>query len=152
MKSLAHARDAAELLRRLKHVREDSIRRWGRMSAHQMVCHLADAYRMLVEEKPVSHVSTWPQRTVIKWAALYLPMKWPSGIPTRPEIDQAADGTKPTSFEADVATLEVLVGLVVAGRGTYGRRVHPIFGRMSEPAWLRWAYLHMDHHLRQFGA
>ena len=29
---------------------------------------------------------------------------------------------------------------------------HPIFGRMSQRAWLRWAYLHMDHHLRQFGA
>jgi len=29
--------------------------------------------------------------------------------------------------------------------------VHPIFGGMSERAWLRWAYLHTDHHLRQFG-
>jgi hypothetical protein len=29
---------------------------------------------------------------------------------------------------------------------------HPIFGRMSEAAWMRWAYLHTDHHLRQFGA
>jgi hypothetical protein len=29
--------------------------------------------------------------------------------------------------------------------------VHPIFGAMSERAWLRWGYLHMDHHLRQFG-
>jgi len=28
---------------------------------------------------------------------------------------------------------------------------HPIFGPMSRPAWLRWAYLHADHHLRQFG-
>jgi hypothetical protein len=27
---------------------------------------------------------------------------------------------------------------------------HPIFGPMSRSAWLRWAYLHMDHHLRQF--
>jgi hypothetical protein len=26
-----------------------------------------------------------------------------------------------------------------------------VFGRMSQAAWLRWAYLHMDHHLRQFG-
>lgn len=30
-------------------------------------------------------------------------------------------------------------------------QVHPIFGRLSRAAWLRWAYLHMDHHLRQFG-
>ena len=24
-------------------------------------------------------------------------------------------------------------------------------GTLSEAAWLRWAYLHTDHHLRQFG-
>jgi hypothetical protein len=28
---------------------------------------------------------------------------------------------------------------------------HPIFGKMSETDWMRWAYLHVDHHLRQFG-
>jgi hypothetical protein len=29
---------------------------------------------------------------------------------------------------------------------------HAIFGSMSEADWMRWGYLHMDHHLRQFGA
>jgi hypothetical protein len=28
---------------------------------------------------------------------------------------------------------------------------HPIFGQMTEKEWMRWGYLHMDHHLRQFG-
>jgi len=28
----------------------------------------------------------------------------------------------------------------------------PIFGDMSEAEWMRWGYLHCDHHLRQFGA
>ena len=42
-------------------------------------------------------------------------------------------------------------GSAAATRGAPWPR-HPIFGRMSQRAWLRWAYLHMDHHLRQFGA
>ena len=29
---------------------------------------------------------------------------------------------------------------------------HPFFGDMSEAEWMRWGYLHCDHHLRQFGA
>jgi hypothetical protein len=29
---------------------------------------------------------------------------------------------------------------------------HPIFGPLSYPQWMRWGYLHCDHHLRQFGA
>jgi hypothetical protein len=26
-----------------------------------------------------------------------------------------------------------------------------MFGPMSERDWMRWGYLHADHHLRQFG-
>jgi len=27
----------------------------------------------------------------------------------------------------------------------------PIFGPLTRAEWLRWGYLHADHHLRQFG-
>ena len=151
MKTLARERDKVEVLRRLRAVRPDSVRRWGRMSAHQMVCHLSDAFRMIVDRKPVSLATGFPQRTVVKWVALYVPLPWPAGILTRPEIDQEFGGTKPSAFDADVEDLEELVDRVMAQVGTLDGRVHPIFGTLSETAWLRWAYLHMDHHLRQFG-
>jgi hypothetical protein len=51
MKSLASERDRAEIFARLERVRPDSARRWGRMSVHQMVCHLADANRMALGRK-----------------------------------------------------------------------------------------------------
>jgi hypothetical protein len=121
------------------------------MSAPQMICHLNDAFRILVDQIPVSLATGLPQRTVMKWAALYLPVPWPPGIPTRPEIDQLIGGTKPTSFAADVAELERLLDRIAAGIGTFDGRVHPIFGPLSENAWLRWGYLHVDHHFRQFG-
>ena len=46
MKTLAKAPDAAELLDRLARLQPGSTRRWGRMTAHEMVCHLADGFRM----------------------------------------------------------------------------------------------------------
>jgi hypothetical protein len=68
-----------------------------------------------------------------------------------PEVDQAIAGTSPTDFAADVAELEALM-MVVATRGSAAVwPTHPFFGRMSEADWLRWGYLHLDHHLRQFG-
>jgi hypothetical protein len=151
MKTLARERDRVELLGRLRTLRPDSVRRWGRMSAPQMVCHLNDAFRMLVDQIPVSLATGLRQRTVMKWAALYLPVPWPPGIPTRPEIDQQLGGRKPRDFAADVAELEALLARITAGIGTFDGRVHPIFGPLSERAWLRWGYLHMDHHFRQFG-
>jgi Protein of unknown function (DUF1569) len=152
MNTLAREECRAELTRRMKQVRPDSARRWGRMSAHQMICHLSDAFRMVTDQKVVSRASGPLQRTIVKWIALYLPLRWPAGIHTRPEIDQALAGTKPGEFAVDVAELEALMALF-ATRG-YGVvwPDHPIFGRMSEAAWLRWGYLHVDHHLRQFGA
>jgi hypothetical protein len=151
MRTLARDRDRADVLQRVRTVRPDSVRRWGRMSAPQMICHLTDAFRMLVDRKPVSLASGLPQRTAFKWVALYAPMPWPAGILTRPEIDQELGGTQPGEFAADVAELEAIVARVVAAMGSLDGRVHPIFGPMSERAWLRWGYLHMDHHLRQFG-
>jgi hypothetical protein len=153
VKTLARPRDRAEILDRLRQVRPDSVRRWGRMSAHQVVCHMSDALRMGMGQKPVSHATGLFQRTIVKWIALYLPVPWPAGrLLTRPEIDQEAGGTLPVDFAADVAQLEALLELVTAETRSFDWPPHPIFGRMSDAAWLRWGYLHMDHHLRQFGA
>ena len=122
------------------------------MSAPQMICHLNDSFLGVIGERPISPATGPLQRTLVKWMALYGPLPWPQGIETRPEVDQERGGTRPTDFAADVARLEALVDLVTTRTGCFDGQVHPIFGRMSEFAWMRWAYLHMDHHLRQFGA
>jgi hypothetical protein len=153
MKTLARARDRDEIVRRLRLVGPESVRRWGTMSCHQMVCHLSDAFRMSMGQMAVSPASGLLQRTVVKWIALYVSVPWPSGIRTVPEIDQALGaGTRPAAFTSDVLALEALVHAVTAEPRGFAWQPHPIFGPLSEAAWMRWGYLHMDHHLRQFGA
>lgn len=151
MKTLARQADKAEILQRLRRLRPESGRRWGRMSAHQMVCHLSDSFLMATGQKPVSHATSPFRQTIGKWLALYLPLRWPAGILTRPELDQETQGTKGTTFPADVARLEALVERATTQSWSIDWQVHPIFGPMSRAAWLRWGYLHVDHHLRQFG-
>ena len=152
MKSLANRADVDALRRRLLIVRADSGRRWGRMSAHQMICHLRDAFLMGTPGVPVSDVSHVANRTIVKWIALYGPARWPRGIATRPEIDQVrGGGTTPAQFADDVAALVALLEVVVTDPRFFDGRGHPICGRLSRSAWLRGGYLHIDHHLRQFG-
>ena len=150
MKTMARAQDKEEIVRRLRTIRADSGRRWGRMSAHQMICHLSDSFLAVTGQRHISPASGPLQRTVTKWIALYAPLKWPRGIPTRPEVDQEVGGTKPSHFAADVTQLEMLVELITTRKECFGP-THPIFGNMSNTDWMRWAYLHMDHPLRQFG-
>jgi hypothetical protein len=150
MKRLDQPEVRQALLRRLRRLRPDSPRTWGRMSPHQMICHLCDSARMALGERTVSAATGAYEQTVLKWIALYAPLRWPPGIATRPEVDQDGRGTRPDQFLRDVETLVALTErLTRAGMQLDGRE-HPIFGRLSRAAWLRWAYLHMDHHLRQF--
>src|SRR5271165_1101110 len=106
MKTLLNAVDRDEILRRLSNVRADSQRRWGRMSAPQMICHLSDSFRSALGEKSVSSATNFFKRTVMKRLALTLPV-WPHGVRTRPEMDQEQSGTPPAEFAADVQQLRV---------------------------------------------
>jgi hypothetical protein len=151
MKSLGRAHDLADILRRLRTIRADSRAKWGRMSAHQMICHLGDALCVASGQKTVSAATGPLQRTIIKWTALYFPLPWPAGVPTRPEIDQEIGGTKPQDFGADIERVASLLRSFALEPPTICP-AHPVFGPMSPKAWLRWGYVHTDHHLRQFGA
>jgi hypothetical protein len=122
------------------------------MTAHQMICHLADSFRMATGEKPTRPDTSWFRRTILRWIVFYAPLRWPSGTPTSPEIDQTIGGTAPTGFAADVAEAKRQVNLATGPATNLEGHPHPYFGALSHAAWLRWGYLHADHHLRQFGA
>ena len=151
MKTLSNNLDKQELLQRLSLVRPESSRRWGKMTAGQMVCHLNDSFKAVIGERSASSVSNRLGPNLIKWIALYLPIHWPHGVPTRPENDQETGGTKPTEFAADVHELVELVDRLTRAEKDFSWGRHPLFGQMPDREWLRWGYLHMDHHLRQFG-
>lgn len=152
MKSLLDDACRRELAARIQAVRPDTPRLWGKMTAPQMICHLNDAFRGVMGDLPVEiprGFSIWP---VLKYVALYAPMQWPQGVPTRPEIDQCAGGgTLPGPFEADVRKLLESLDRFSRRPRDFQLRPHPIFRKMSEFQWMRWGYLHVDHHLRQFG-
>jgi hypothetical protein len=119
------------------------------MDAPQAVCHLCDAFRFALGRKPASDASGFLQRTVVKWIALRTSLPWPKGVPTRPEMEQGIGGTPPGDFLRDRTELAALIEEFAAPRQLAA--VHPIFGPMTRKEWMRWGYLHADHHLRQFG-
>jgi len=151
MKNLADPAVQASILERIRALRPGSKARWGRMSAHQMMCHLVDSYRVPMGEKSASAATGVLQRTLVKWAALYVPLHWPKGVPTRPEIKQGVGGTPPSDFERDRQQLIELIRRFSELRRDFEWRAHPGFGVMRDGEWQRWGYLHADYHLRQFG-
>lgn len=152
MKTLRHSIDRAEILARLDNIRPDARPQWGKMTAAEMVTHLSDSFHSAFGERDVKSIGGPLHHTVVKWFALYLPAPWPKNVPTRPENDPQAEGTRPADFDADVTNLVSLVERFATVKGHGSWAPHPIFGQMTTEEWNRWAYLHMDHHLRQFNA
>jgi hypothetical protein len=150
MKTLLNPEDKEEIIARLQSVRSPSPCLWGEMSAHQMICHLSDSLRAALGEKQISSSCTLFKRTIYKWAALWVPLKWPHGIKTRPEMDQQQGGTQPVEFVSDVDSLRMLFERFCSWKGEFAP--HAMLGQLSRTERMRHAYLHMDHHLRQFGA
>jgi Protein of unknown function (DUF1569) len=150
MKTLATGSDVQQILLRVETVSLCNAAQWGRMNAHQMVCHLCDAMRVPLGEKAVSDAELSPlQRSIIKWGALYFPRKWPKNVQTRPEIDQCRMNAPLNDFEADRRTASELVRRLC--NANVDGVSHPFFGPLTRAQWLRWGWLHTDHHLRQFG-
>ncbi len=152
MKTLANPSDKHEIIRRLQTIRPTSQRKWGTMSPHQMICHLSDAYRMFIGEKTVPPAPQKIPPVLLKWVALWAPIPWPKGFKAAPELDQQIGGTPPAQFDADMRELLHLLARFAEQPANPKRQPHPHFGPLSEKEWMRWGYLHPDHHLRQFGA
>jgi len=136
------------MLARLRDLRPDSERRWGRMTSPQMVAHLTDQMRHSLGDATVRARRGplgWPP---VRYASIYL-LPWPKGRIRGPA---EAFTTRPTAWEADVAGLERLVERFRARGPLADWPDHALFGRMTGRDWGVFVHKHFTHHLRQFGA
>lgn len=151
MSSAFEPRVAEALHRRLAAFRPDAKRLWGRMTAHQAVVHMTDAFRMAVRERPIPDRSTLLLRTVGRWIAFHTPLRWPQGFRAPRELDQERGGSPPARWEQDLEALHGALDRFVGDSAHVHGNVHAVFGPLSRREWGVWGYRHTDHHLRQFG-
>jgi len=152
MNSIASAETRAELIRRLEGLTPTTPRRWGTLTAAEMLCHLGDTFESVLGVRiPPGPPASRAPRPVLKWLILYAPLPWPKGARTRPGVDPHREGSRPGEFDSDrFRVVGGLDRLAVAPAESLAAN-HFMVGPMSRKDWHRWAYKHVDHHLRQFG-
>jgi hypothetical protein len=152
LKTVADPTVLRSLRERLGVIDVTSQRRWGTLTPHEMLCHLGDAHAMALGLRPRKGATLVRRRPLVKWLGLWTPIPWPHGWPTNPAHDPKAEGTRPSEFAKDLE--RVLGGLQGIADAAPDALIpaHGFFGAMSLLDWQRWAYRHVDHHLRQFGA
>jgi hypothetical protein len=148
MKSLASREVLQETKERLRQLTPADRALWGKMSVTEMVRHSSCSYDVALADRDVGPMKG-PPPWLLKFAALRSGLRWPKGTPTTPELLVALEEECRSTFAELVD--ETIGKMEAVASGERWQASHPMFGKMSAKDWMRWGYLHADHHLRQFG-
>ncbi len=151
MISLLDGNTKESIIQRVNSLKVHDNSFWGVMNAEEMVCHISDQLRVAAGEKSVAFTGNKMTTTIVKWLMLTILPIPKARIQTSRELKQGIAGTRPQSFESDKATFISLLKNFEKPFETNPFPIHPAFGEMSKWQWARLTYLHIDHHLRQFG-
>ena len=130
MKTVGDPRVLQSLLERLGTVRPDSLRRWGTLTPHEMLCHLGDASDRVLGARPRKTPVPDRGRPLLRWLGLWTPIPWRRAA-TNPVLNPRVEGTRPSVFEQDLT--RVIIGVKQIAAAPPGSLIptHGLFGVMS---------------------
>ena len=139
----------ADVRRRLTGLRADTVPRWGKMNAAQMLAHLNVAYDMETGALPVqsNFLTRWLLKTFVKKQVVG-PKPYPRNGRTAPQFVIADE----RDFEAEkTKLLGHLRRVQENGARYYEGRENVSFGPLTAAEWDVMYQKHLDHHFGQFG-
>ncbi len=142
-----HTIDA--VFNRIHNLRPGSEPRWGRMNTSEMLQHCRIVTESMIAMKPAPDAPSMKQR-IVRSLILNRILKIPQGRPMPEHIAARTQAAGNPEFGAERDALLHAIEAFAAFTGTLNG-AHPHFGRMSHADWGRFAWIHLDHHLRQFG-
>jgi hypothetical protein len=150
MKNLFDPAAAAEVKTRIRNLRPDSQRVWGKMSVAQALAHCATSMEMAAgDTRPPRMLIGRIIGGMIKPLALRDDKPMKRNSPTAPNLYVKDE----RDFEVERQKLITLLDrFVLAGPAGATAHPHTFFGRLTPDEWAILMYKHLDHHLRQFGA
>lgn len=150
MKNLLNTPDIESLIARIAGLSPEQSRKWGTMTAGQVVPHMTDPLRVALGERQAGAIPSIFSAPVFSDFVVWV-MPWPKGAPTAPEFIHGQKGTPPEGFERDKQALLLAIHRFREHAETTTFAANPVFGKLSNRAWGRLMWRHIDHHLRQFG-
>lgn len=151
MKNLFDGTAATEVKTRLRKLEPQSERKWGKMTAPQMLAHCSISMQWAIGEV-VPEKRPLPIRLL---GRLVKPMVFRNEDPLGKNSPTAKSLIVADNRDLDKER-ERLLGLVdkfaAGGPAQCTKNPHSFFGEMTPEEWAILMYKHLDHHLRQFGA
>ncbi len=131
----------------------DTIAKWGKMNAQQMVEHVATVY--IISTGKIKAVLTTPGEHLPKYLEFLHSDKQFKENTKAPETmlgEQALPLRYATMDEAKQKLAEAIAYFESYFTSNEGvKTMHPVFGELNYAEWVLMHYKHVTHHLRQFG-
>ncbi|MEX2569365.1 MAG: DUF1569 domain-containing protein [Cyclobacteriaceae bacterium] len=136
------------LLERLAELPADKMPAWGRMNATEMLhhCNLANQ-RILAWNKPVLSGSL--KQKALKFLILHVLPWFPKNVKTAEQFETKGK-IDPEEFEKEKLLFKSYLRQFTEKGKTF-TAPHPYFGPLNTKEWGMVVWMHVDHHLRQFG-
>jgi len=130
---------------RIDNLKRDERPSFGKMNAHQMICHCTDQIRLALGTLEALETGGLTPKEVFEFHNAG------KTVPTPKGMDQfAGGGTKPTIYNDDIDTLKehIIEFSNLDDNFEFGH--HPYFGKFTKEKWTSLTIYHLDHHLKQF--
>ena len=147
MTKLSTGSNLERLIARILALQPDDQRRWGALTPHAALCHIADSNELALglcsagEAKQGFMSSAFGQ-----WLVIDSPFPWPKGKVKAPP---AFFVSQPGDFDRDRSRAINSLRQVAAFTGPWPASV--IFGALNQRQWHKLTWRHINHHLCQFG-
>ncbi len=138
--------DKEAILRRLKALSPDAVRRWGKMSVTQMLWHVNEAMEAALGRTHPDPLKLPLPRPLLKFIVLNFP--WGKGAPTLKGWVPQSDSYE---FASEHSRCLRLVGEIASKPLDAAWPDSPTLGRMKGGEVSRLQAKHLNHHLTQFG-
>jgi hypothetical protein len=145
MRSIHDCRYKTDIERRLRELRPDSQRRWGKMSVGQMLWHVNEAMDAALGHVQLPPVKLPVPRALLKFIVMNMP--WGEGAPTYPQWVARNDFDFSTERERCLSLVDQFARRPLEDKWP----ASPMLGPMRGHEVTRLQAKHLDHHLKQFG-
>ena len=148
MNSIFDKNNNDALIRRIHLLNENSKPLWGKMNVSQMLSHCQAPIDLALGNIEIKSNFVLGILGRLFKSKILNTGKFKKNSITLTEFSRSDS----YEFEQNkIALIKKISTFAVLGNESIKRTKHPIFGKMSYEEWDKLQYMHLDHHLRQFG-
>lgn len=148
MKTL-NAEGGEQLIKRAKMLQSNLRPLWGTMTVTEMLHHCNKATEAILEGKAGAKRSTIKQK-ITKFLFLNLIKKFPKNANSPERFNVKKRQLVTGKFDDEFEKFLALIKRFYLHKEDINVS-HPYFGKLNTKEWRLFTWLHLDHHLRQFG-